>query len=462
MIEDEFIEFENNSSVLKYKYRYRDILIWPYIRDLLLRKVILSKYGLLPNIERRGKENKYRDYIKYNSFNLPRKDILFFSPSSALIESDYQIFDRLIDGLVEVDAENSVKIVQYNQDFNFEKLSGMGIPFSVDTFIQKIIAYEGKRQKVSREDQETINQFVEYLKKNIPFEVEEGIYEAIRKQAIAVIKRYPAYYKYYQKLIDIVRPRAVIFHCGVYGLPEVKVFNDSGVVTAEYQHGSIDRHWDYMYGKSVAEDDIYREYMPKYLLTWGDYWTRNMNIPANIYKIGNPTIRQNIENFKKIKSNDDDQFNILLVTGNEHKWYVEFIDYVLNNLPEKFRLIVKLHPLRPDDAGYYKSFLHNERVDVKHEGSIYGYFAICKYIIGDMSTAMYEATAIGKDVFIVDNELTRNYMNGGFGIKVQNGQQFIEKMNTKRKEKFCSEDFFEKDWKENYSRFLKEIVYENR
>lgn len=460
MIVDEFIEFENSSSVLEYKYRYKDILIYPYIRDMLLQKIFYSKYGLLRPLRLPVKENKYRDYIKYNSFNLPRRDILFFSPSSALIESDVQIVDRLIDGLVEVDAKNSAKIVQYNQEFNFEKLSNMGIPFSLDTFINRIIGYEEKKQELCKEDQETIDKFVDYLKKNIPFEVEEGVYEAIRKHAITTIKKYPAYYKYYQKLIDIVQPKVVILHCGVYGAPAVKVFNDSGVVTAEYQHCSIEHHWDYMYGKSVAENDIYREYMPKYLLTWGEYWTKGMNVPANIYKIGNPTVQQNIEDFKKIKSNGNSQFNILLVTGDEYKWYIEFIYYILNNLPNNFKIIVKLHPLRPENASYYEPFLHNERVDVKHSGSIYEYFAMCKYIVGDMSTAMYEAAAIGKDVFIVDGELAGNYMNGSVGIKIKNGQQFVEEMNKEREEKFCGEDFFEKNWKENYLRFLNEIVYE--
>lgn len=459
MILNEFIEFENSSRILDYRYQYKNIMIWPYVRDLLIRKVVLANYGLLPNVEGRGKEKKYRDYVKYNTFNLPKKDILFFSPSSALIESDSQIFDRLIDGFARVSERDSAKIIQYNQDFNFEKLEKMEIPYSLDTFINKIIAYEGSRNKVSNVEMQNINNFMEYIKKELPFDVEEGIYEAVKKQAIVVAKFFPAYYKYYKKLIDIVQPKLVIFHCGVYGLLSVKVFNDYKIVTAEYQHGSIDHQWPYMYGKQVAENIDYREHMPNYLLTWGDYWIRNINVPTEVYKIGNPEVQKNIDRLKKMKPNIDSRFNILFVTGNDYQWCVEFVSFLLGNLSEDYKIIIKLHPLLPDHICHYKKFLDTGRVEVINNGSIYDCLAVCKYVIGDMSTAMYEAAAMGKEVFIVDNnELTMACMNGDFGTLIHNGQEFIEKMNEERKKSFNSEDFFASNWKENYLKFLQDVL----
>lgn len=458
MQEDKFIEFENGSMVLEYRYEYKDILIWPYVRDILFRNVWEVKHGYLPHFRSQVKENKYRDYIKYNSFNLPKSDILFFAEPIHLIETKDKIFDRLIDEFVKVNKGVSAKILRHTKEFDFEKLSRMGIPFSTTEFIKKMIEYETKKQKISDRDLKTIDKFIDYLKKEVPFEVEEGIYEGIRQRAIGVIKSFPAYYKYYQKLIDIVQPKLAIFHVGVYGWPEIKVFNDWGVVTAEYQHCAIDRHWDYMYGKSVAESAIYREYMPQYLLTWGSYWTRDINVPANIYKIGNPTVQREIENFKKLKLDVDAEFRILIITDDEHEWYVNFIHYLLENLSTDFRIIVKLHPLLLDAAKYYEPFLYNERVEVKREGWIYDYFTMCKYVVGDTSTALYEAAAVGKDVFIVDNEMIGNYTQGEFGIKIKNGQQFIEKMNIQREERFCDEDFFGNDWRKNYQTFLRDAV----
>lgn len=48
MIEDDLVEFENDDKVLEYRYFYKDIPIWPYVRDLLVRRALLDKQGIMP------------------------------------------------------------------------------------------------------------------------------------------------------------------------------------------------------------------------------------------------------------------------------------------------------------------------------------------------------------------------------------------------------------------------------
>lgn len=463
MIVDDFVEFENNSRVLEYKYHYKDVLLWPYIRAMLIRKVINVKYGLVTKAGYSGKRNKYRDYLKYNTFRLPKSDILFFATSTAFVESGGQIYDRLIDDFMKLVPDNSAKLILHNLDFDIRKLEKAGYPFSLDNFINEIISYEGERKKhkVPIEELEVIEGLIEYLKKDLPFEVEEGVFEAIRKSAKTLRSCLPYYYKYYKKLIDLVQPKLAIFHAGIAGRPQIRVFNDYGIVTAEYQHGTIDRQWLYRYGKRIAEDVEYRKHMPNYMLTWGKYWTSSINLPADVYQIGNPTVQNSIDKFDETQTEDDSKFNILLVTGDDYEWCVEFISYVLANLLEDYKIIIKLHPLLQDHARYYKTFLQSNRVEIGYNGSIYDYFAKCHYVVGDMSTALYEAAAVGKEVFIMyNNELTRSCMNGGFGTWIQNGRQFIEKIseNRDKENKFNKEDFFASNWKENYINFLNKII----
>lgn len=461
MIVDDFVEFENNSKVLEYKYHYKDIIIWPYIRDVLINKVVCIQCGILPYTGLRAKENKYRDYVKYNTFKLPKRDILFFSPSGAVIESKGQIYDRLIDGFVGIAPDASAKIMLHSKEFDLKKLGKAGIPFTLDSFIEKIISCETQRIKhpIPKEEQQVINQLICYLKRELPFEVEEGIYEGIKKSAEYILKAFPFYYKYYGKLIDIVQPKLIVYHAATYGLMPIRVFRDYGIVTAEYQHGSIDNQWTYRYGEKIATNLEYRKHMPDYFLTWGDYWTRNVNLPTTVCKIGNPEVQKNIDKFKKMKTDTSGQFTVLIVPESDYQWCVEFIDYLLKNLPEKFKIIVKIHPLLPDHIQYYEKFLVNKRVKVACSGSIYDYFALCKYVVGDMSTAMYEAAAMGKDVFVVaNNELTISCMNGGFATLLYNGQQFVEEINKQKENKFDSEDFFDSNWKENYKNFLKKVL----
>lgn len=457
MIENEFIEFENNSKVLDYRYQYKDLPIYPYIRDFLARRLFCQQSGILPQKPLYVPDNRYKDYIKYNSYKLPKSDILFISSTYFLVESDNQVFDRIMDDFVQIKADVTSKMLRHETEFNYEKLSSMGIPFSTDNFIYKMIKYGAERQEVSSKDIEAIDALINYLKDTVPFEVEEGLYAGVKQRALTVIKEFPFYYKYYQTLIDIVQPKLMISDGGLCGLPMVKVFNDCGVTTAEYQHGQINLHFDYMYGASIAESEVCKGLMPQYLLTWGSFWTKGQKMPTNIYRLGNPAVQKEIEKFRKLEPDTNAQYRILLIVGVEHNWYVDFIRYILEHLPANFKIIVKLHPSLPETLKYYKPFLSNDRVEVKIKGWIYGYFAMCKYVIGDMSTAMYEAAAVGKEVFIADNKIADGYMNGGFGIKIKNGQEFVERMNEIKEESFCSEDFFENNWKDNYLNFLREV-----
>ena len=464
-IEEKLVDFENNSRVLEFKYEYRDILIWPYIRDVLFRKIVNNSKGVLPVSLKPVKRHKYRDYIKYNSYNLPKRDILFCWPSGTLVESEGQVVDRVIGDFLSSYSDSSAELVGFGKDFDIKKYSATNIAFSLDVFINQIIYYEGEKEKVSNAEMERINEMVDYLKKNIPFEVEIGIFEGVKEKAINTIKRFPSYYKYYQKLVDIVMPKLVIFNCGVYGLPQVKVLNDYGVLTAEYQHGRIDRHFDYMYGENMVNNTTYREYMPKYFLSWGNFWTHNQKLPSNIYNIGNPLVQKSIEKLKKQKSDINKDYNILFVTTDvQHSKYVEIIDYLLENLSPQYKIFVRLHPNIEESRRYYEKFFGNERVEIRNDGLIYDFFYKCKYIIGDKSTALYEAAAIGREVFILDCKHARDIMNKDFGIWIKNGQELIENINNSGTydKRYTSEDFFGKNWEKNYFDFLQEVVYESR
>lgn len=455
---DELIEFENSSKVLDFKYSYKNILIWPYIRNFFYNKIFgnINKHVQMLGGDFKGKY--FRDYFELNSFNLPQKDILFSWTSVTLIEDGDKVFDRLIDDFIRFTPEKSAELIGCFREFDTKKLEKRYI-FSFDRFIREIIVHESNRAEIAKVDIDIVNEFTEYLKESFPFEIEAGIFDAVRQQALNVLRRFPAFYKYYGKLADIVQPKVVIFHSGMSGKQEIKVLNDLGIITAEYQHGRIVRDYAYMHGKKVAENMEYRSCVPKYFLSWGDYWTQNMNLPMNVYCIGNPTMKRNMERLRKLQQ--ENEFNILFVTESaEPRVYMELIDYILEHTSQEYNITVKLHPRISGKHVYDKKFSGNERVKVVQNGLVYDFLAICKYVIGDTSTVIYEAAALEKKVFVMDTEESREQVSKDFGIWIKDGQDFIEKMNKDEKEnKFCSQDYFADDWEGNYTNFLNEVVY---
>ena len=141
--------------------------------------------------------------------------------------------------------------------------------------------------------------------------------------------------------------------------------------------------------------------------------------------------------------------------------FIEIIEDILKDLSPQYIVTLKLHPRISGKEIYNNAFQGNDRVIVTQEGIIYDYLSVSKYIIGDTSTVLYEAAALEKKVFVIDTEMSREWMSKDFGIWIKDGKEFVEKMNREQenKNKYTSKDYFADNWEENYSNFLNEIVY---
>ena len=449
---EKLLEFEENYDVLKFRFQYKKLLLWPFIRSHLFSYIINYEDGIVVNRSQVKKTSVFKKYIKYNTFNLKQSDVLFLTESMTLVKEDGKWSDRIVQAYIDVTENISSNIIRVGTDFDYSQINR---PYVTLDYIQNLIEYDEKCSKMPEKERDIIREFIEFLKLNLPFKLESGAYGFVYDCLEGVIKRLPCYYKYYGRLIKKAKPKVVFWNCASYSEPAIKVLNDLGVITAEFQHGYIgSNHQAYNFSKKIKECSEYALYLPKFFLSYGPFWTQGMRMVPEVIPIGNPIISEKVEMFKHVTDENDNK-NILLIESNYTQKYIECLKEILSETSNDYKIYIKLHPSTLSNRRYYSELAENDRVTIVETGTVYEWFEKCKYIIGDTSTALYEAAAVGKTVYVIDSEASRKYIKEGCGIRIKNGYEVCHNIkNAKKEDLKQSTDFFVTDWEVNFQHFL--------
>jgi hypothetical protein len=265
--------------------------------------------------------------------------------------------------------------------------------------------------------------------------------------------------KYFEKMMKEIKPKIIFFRTGYYGGMNayyIKWAKEMGIKTAEFQHGSISKnHESYNYGEAILNSKEYKKYVPDYFLTYGDYWNREIRIPGKTYTIGNPHFHESVKNYKNIKEEKD---TIMIVSqGTLTKEFVNIAENLAIEFPNK-RIIFKLHPGEISFIDRYISLNKYKNIEIKKDGDIYELLAKYENIVACYSTTVFEALAFNKNIYILDNDYSKNNIPKNIGLRFRNIEELISLIKNKTKNEYDHdiEYYFNSNWKENYKRFIKE------
>ena len=449
---EKLIEFEEKHDVLKFRFQYKNLLLWPYIRSPLFTYIIDYEDHNVVTRPCKQSDNAIQKYIKHNTFQVSPCEVIFVTDSIDLVEQDSKWSDRVAGAYIEMVKERAGDIVCDHGGFSYPDI---GRPYVTDNYINSLIEYDAKCSKASEKELVVIREFVAFLKNNLPFQLESGAFGFVYDYLENVIRQIPYCYKYYGRLIKKAKPKVVFWNCASYSEPAIKVLNDLGVITAEFQHGYIgSNHQAYNFSKKIKECSEYALYLPKFFLSYGPFWTQGMRMVPEVIPIGNPIVSEKVEMFKHVTDENDNK-NILLIESNYTQKYIECLKEILSETSNDYKIYIKLHPSTLSNRRYYSELAENDRVTIVETGTVYEWFEKCKYIIGDTSTALYEAAAVGKTVYVIDSEASRKYIKEGCGIRIKNGYEVCHNIkNAKKEDLKQSTDFFVTDWEVNFQHFL--------
>ncbi|MBN1936536.1 MAG: hypothetical protein JW934_17875, partial [Anaerolineae bacterium] len=210
----------------------------------------------------------------------------------------------------------------------------------------------------------------------------------------------------YKKVYQRLNPQLIFFDNGHYGGMGhlIRLAKEMGIKTAEMQHGMTSAGYDaYNFAPILLESQAYQLHTPDYFLAYGQWWAEQIRVSAQVVIIGNPhydTMCRRWKNGSKIKNKI-----LLLSDGIRFAHYLEMAQKIKAALPSIFEIVVRPHPMERATAlqTYGATF---EGIQIDDSDNLYQRLAESYAVIGEISTALFEAVGLAEKVFSFTNPRT--------------------------------------------------------
>lgn len=179
-----------------------------------------------------------------------------------------------------------------------------------------------------------------------------------------------------------------------------------GIVTAEYQHGLISQGHDaYRFSAGVRDLPALRNCMPRYLLTYGDWWTQQTSSPAQAITIGNPHRSYSVGKLVTDPSRRD--VVLFLGDGLDTDASLDMARAINAAIrPANLRLVFRPHPFERDRLA---QLVRDDVAGVELDKSpdINASMAGAAAVIGETSTGLFEAVGLARRTLVWDTPKAR-------------------------------------------------------
>ncbi len=467
---EKFLQFENEGKVLSYFYSYKNMLIWPFVRNAVWNAVYKSVYGndtgLLDMTAQGMTRGRLRSYKWSQFFRLHRnplfgcghKDILYLYHVIGNIQDQEGVYyNRIYDDFVGLyDNTAIIESAPLFHHFYPKKYE----TYDAD-FIEILCAFHEKIAPLGKQDRETVHRFLAYLKKELPFAVKAQCWQTIRTETERYAKNMRLIYGYYKLVFQRIMPKIVFVAQGCDGSHmacKLKVLRDLGIPSAEIQHGLISRaHFAYNYAPTVCHSTIYKEYMPDFMMLFGTFWKDLVRMPVQLEVLGSANFNRNFHAESREEENIEDRNSVLILPSDLDR-YMGLISYIHQELPEA-KLYIKVHPTKKPQYDVLRK-MENEQIRVYIKENIYDFLKRTKFVIGDDSTVLYEAAAMGKKVFIWKSVHSASF-DRRIGIWFSDQREVVRLLQNNCADvemKIAPEDIFARNSAERYRAFIAEYV----
>lgn len=444
---EELIDSIDTDEIMEYKL-FNDIHIWP-----LIRYTCLSHIRKIDDNARN--KNIYSFSEKFinlllglSNFKIKKAKIVFIT--SVLFNV------KMADGKNKNILDDYYHNIYPNDSYIYEYLAP-------DTFktaknrenrhVSNILSYLDiittllSKFALNKQNQEIIF-FLNHLRdKGLSEEVLNSVCMRLYKHA----REYKIRKTIYQLFLKFVQPKILFINCASYGEKHSIMINEAkklGVIVCEIQHGGIAKT-DFVYN-STRPIDKYKQYMPDYLMTFGKSYNNVADYSIKI-PVGHPHLDYKIN---KNKSSKIIKNSYLVIS----QWPV--LEELIN-LTESLSIAdpnciinYRLHPL--DNLNTQQKIKLNKKnitITKSNEGKdLYDEFNLYENIVGCYSTALIEATAFDRKIYILKHELSLQYDFDKIGILIENGYDIV----NCKKEMKC-QYFFISGFCDNYRKFIQSL-----
>lgn len=462
---EKLLEIEDKSGI--FELEVNGIRLWQYVRWFCLVDIMYDVTGMIGRYEGRAKSYNHdapmgiKESIARQQFLLRKKDLVVINHPRRIKEGKFYrcfVTETLLENL---DCSYYV----FEDSFyghHFRPVLTKNLKYINTDIIRKLFV---------KKDENTNRKLRLFYDRMMGiFEDGTGIKLSLKAKKEILNYVISGYYEIQCRTIwasivfTLVRPKALIV-TAPYSPDAGAVIVEAKrrkIATIEMQHGINNDHffYNYLYKGNV-------EIFPDYIFAYGEADREVKRYPIakeRVLPVGYPDLEKKVKKYKKLKRNDQ---KVMLFISNSEEVIAEYALALRNN--ERLKDIRMIYKLHPDEYGRYNSKyvqLSDCGVEVisQNEHDIYYYLGQADYVIGIESTALYEATVFGPEIFIINGgsySVSRMLYEKGYAQLVTSVEMLVDKILNSVSHDKDNNSYFEKNAIKNMKRELNRIMKEN-
>ncbi|WP_168626447.1 MULTISPECIES: hypothetical protein [unclassified Cryobacterium] len=294
--------------------------------------------------------------------------------------------------------------------------------FTMTRSLDPMAARSGGYARLSRKrvDSALVRRLVREFAARLEGQITDDQLVAIAASATYSASIAPYFEAEFSKLLDRVRPRIVIMEDASYGgrAALIAMLKARGILVVEPQHGWIGpTHGAYNFGAAMRDPQLLVT-LPDEVLTFGEYWSSGIRHPGRAIAIGKPHLESMAAKAEQWNERPSEVLLVSSVSFPEET--IEFARSLRRALPPEWVVRFRPHPSeRAVLSSRYGRMLAEPGLHVDDNADVYESLSTARAVVGTASTVLFEALAMGCQVFVRDSPYTDYYVGDLFGPPLQ-------------------------------------------
>lgn len=452
--EEDFLKFEYNHKLFELKHK--NVYFWNLIRFDIYLKIIEKTENSNTHPNAKGNLKKKLAFLChipsqiYERSRIKPKDLFISCSDNRKIINGVEI-NPYIDFFKNYDSHFNIINLHSRKKFY---LGGTNNSLYIAFDIFRVIYKSIFKEKTTKD----IENLLELI--NNEFNIKINVKQYCKKINIYI----DSFLFYKSRFVKLIKNRfkavVLVDHYNFYNYALIEAAKECNIPSVELQHGLIGLlHIAYNFLDLIPEN----KYIPDYLFTFGDYWSKNMRLPDNCIpvSVGYPQMDDSRNAFKDYKQ--DDKTVVFYSAGLYGSELSKLAIKLFKSAPEDLTIKYKLHP---SECSTWKSLypdLMKYDINVIDEAvNVHELLAAAKYHVGVNSTVLFEAFAFNGSVFaynIAGIEHMEKMIEEDY-VKIFDDEKQLLELIKSEKESVCvnSEEFFRSGSEENIIKEIYKII----
>lgn len=466
----ELLVVEDDAAIAEFRCTHTGILLWPLIRTVFLRMLLSDLHYNTPLImgsgiarppARRAVATLARSVL-HNTLAKAKSgwhaDICIMTDAlgTRLVEGRW--FNRLSDHFALALPDRSI-VVEDHWEWNwpmprhFPKLLFHSPWQAQCALVDRLVVHNAHREPARR----LIALVAARARRHLDWDLGAQRAEVTTEMLARKLAGLPSKLRAYRAMLERIGPRVLLLNSACYGplSPVIAAARSLGIVVAEFQHGAVScGHDGYNIAAALRQSSAYRASLPDYFLSYGKWWSEQIDMPVGKVAIGNPHRDAQLRN---VRPNPGGRVVLLLGDGIETTKYLAFAAALAAALrPRGLEVVFRPHPIeRSQPCIVDHDSSQGVRLDLLPD--IYESLAGAHIVISEQSSGLFEAIGYAEKIFVWDTTKSR------FGFpehpfhRVDSAPALalaLERPDAGRVAEQAARDIWAPDWRKNYSAFL--------